>query len=187
MVGLIVLVVVLLYVSIALFTTIKVKGWKKKTIALVIFILIPAADVIVGNIYFKYVCSKYSGNYVYKRVGVGDEYYLQVDEEDASRWIFKLDFLIKDNGERINREKFRKDYLFKRERFDHYFESLHISKYKRSIVKKDTNETLSEIIKFSYGGGWVENIYKVTGSGRGCPRSISLTKLAEKTFYIESE
>lgn len=189
MVGLIVLVVIITYISIALFLIYKVKGIKKKSIVLLIFVLIPTADVIVGNIYFKYACSQHSGTFVYKTVGIGDEYYLQPDEEDTSRWIFKLDFLTKGNGQKINREKFRNDYLFKRGRGtpENYFETLHVYKYKRSIVKKDTNEVLSEIIKFGYGGGWVENIYKVTGSGGGCPRSLSLTKLAQKTFFIETE
>jgi len=188
MVGLIVLVVCITYISIALFTTIKVKGWKKKTIALAVFILIPTADVIVGNIYFKYVCSQYSGVFIYKEVGIGDEYYLQLDEEDTSRWIIKLDFLTKKNGQKINREKFSQRYLFEFNTPETYSKKLNISKRVKPIIDRNINETLSEIIKFSYGGGWVENIYKVTGSGRACPKGRpGVLMLAKKTFYIETE
>jgi len=192
MVGLIVLVVIALYFILALsaviIVAVKVKGWKWPIFTLLVFILIPTADVIVGNIYFKSVCNKHSGTFVYKRVGIGDEYYLQPDEEDISRWITKLDFLTKDNGQKINREKFSQRYLFEFNMPETYSKKLNISKRVKPIIDRNTNETLSEIIKFSYGGGWVENIYKVTGSGRSCPKGKpSLLMLAQKTFYIETE
>ncbi len=52
MVGLIVLVVFVLYVSIAFFAIVMVKGNKNKLIALLVFILIPTADIVIGRIYF---------------------------------------------------------------------------------------------------------------------------------------
>jgi len=188
MVGLTVLVVITLYFILALSTVIlvavKCKGWKWQIITLLVFILIPTADVIVGNIYFKYVCNQHSGVFVHKKVGIGDEYYLQPGEEDSSRWIFKLDFLTKENGQKVDRDKFRQDYDFIIGKAETYSKYLHIYRQELTIIDKNLNEVLSKYIKFSYGGGWVENIYKVTGSGRGCPSGIlNSDLLGNKTLY----
>lgn len=189
MVGLIVLVVIITYFSIALFCIYKVKSVKNKFIVSLVFILIPTADVIVGNIYFRYLCHTQSGQFIYKTIKVSDEYYLKLGEEDTSAWIFKLDFLTKDNGQKINRDKFSHRYLFEflRSRSS-YSKFFHIFKRKDEIIDRASEKILSETIHFGYGGGWVENIYKMTGSGRVCPKDRpGLLNLAEKTFYIENE
>jgi len=160
-VGLTVVVVVVLYVSIALFAIVMVKGWKKKTIVLVIFILIPTADVIAGRIYFKYLCNTRSGQFMYKTVEVEEEYLYQPGELMKH----KLDetgnqFAIAEGGE-INREKLRQRYDFrfiKRDR--NYSKYLPIEKLRSYIEDSEKKELLSEAISYTYNGGWVERLYQ---------------------------
>ena len=184
MVGLIALIIFIIYIGIALFFIYKVKGIKKKAFVSLIFILIPTADVIVGSIYFKYICSKYSGAFVYRRVGIGDEYYLQPGEEDNSRWTIKLDFLTKKNGQKINRKKFKQHYVFIIGSSETYSKLFHIYKRELIVLNKRINEILSKYILYSYGGGWVENIYKMGGTSKRCPtRLLDSDLLGNKTFY----
>ncbi|MCH8079705.1 MAG: hypothetical protein IIA06_08005 [Proteobacteria bacterium] len=187
MVGLIVLVVCIIYISIALFSIYKVKGIKKKSIVLLVFILIPTADVIVGKIYFRYLCNTQSGQFVYKAVELEDEYYFEAGEVDVTKHGRYPNIYAIAKGGEVNIVKARVD-------FDMPFSAIttnqsdlfHITKWAYYIKQKDTGELLSESIAFLYKGGWVENIYNV-GGGRRCPDwgNGSLTSLMQATFTIK--
>ena len=159
MVGLTVVVVVVLYVSIALFAIVMVKGWEKKTIVLVIFILIPTADVIAGRIYFKYLCNTRSGQFIYTTVEIGEEYLYQPGEMMKH----KLDeagnqYAIAEGGE-TNREKLRERYDLPFSKKESYSRIFHIEKRERIIKDQIKTDILSKSISFLYGGGWVINLY----------------------------
>jgi hypothetical protein len=192
MIGIYILFIGVAYFLFALFITFWLASRPKKimhqiTIFIVLvlfFVLIPTADNIVGNIYFKSVCNKYSGIIVYKKVSLGDEYYLKSNESDTSKWIFNLNFLTKDGGQKIDREKFRKEYAFKIGMQKKYSKLFTLYKKVDEIEDKKNGEILSKKVSFSYGGGWVENIYKIGGTSKKCPEEKQdIIALAEKTFY----
>lgn len=195
MIGLYILVVGGIYFLLAVFVTFWLASRPKKTIHQVIvyifvasvFVLIPTADVIVGKIYFRYLCNTQSGQFVYKTVEVGDEYFLKSGELDKSK--FGKDpsgYAIAEGGE-FNIENIRA-------KFDMPFSAIttsqsdlfHITKWTYFIKRKNNSELLSESISFLYKGGWVENIYNM-GAGRRCPDwgNGSLTSLMQATFRIK--
>lgn len=187
MVGLIALVVFGIYIGIALFCIKKVKGKKQKIFVSLIFILIPTADVIAGQIYFSYLCNTEAGQFVYKTVEVGDDYFLKTGEIDESRrGVYPDTYAIAKGGE-INIRKIR-------EKFDmpigaeksHLSDLFHITQWKYYIKIKNTDELLSESIAFNYKGGWVENIYNMS-SGKLCPsRGLFNSKsLMQATFKLK--
>jgi hypothetical protein len=161
MVGLIILTVLFVYAAITLITVIKVEGTKKKVIALLIFILIPTADVIVGNIYFSYLCHTQSGQFIYKKVELEDEYFLKSGDIDKSKHGNNpVGYAIAKGGE-INKEMLRERYDFPFNKKETLSKILHIYKRERIIIDKTNNNILSKSISFIYGGGWVVNIYPV--------------------------
>lgn len=194
MVGLIVLVIIITYFSIALFFIYKVKGLKKKVFVSLIFILIPTADDIVGHVYFSYLCNTQAGQFVYKRVEVGDEYLLRPGEIDKSRRGESPDgFAIAKGGE-INKEKLRERYDFPFSKKETFSKIFHIYKRERIISDKINNNILSKSTSFLYGGGWVVNIYPVGIPPCYCKETHMPTskanihaRLFDKTFIINSK
>lgn len=161
MVGLIIVVVLLSYIGIASICLYLIKGIRKKLVALVIFLLIPTADVIVGRVYFSYLCGTQSGQFIHKTVEVGEEYlYLpgemmrhKLDETGQRLAIAK--------GGEINQEKLRERYDFPFAKRESYSNIFHIYKRERIITDKTNNEILSKSVSFLYVGGWVFHIYPV--------------------------
>lgn len=159
MVGLIIIVVVLLYLTIASAVITKVEGRRKKLIAFAVFLLIPLADMIVGQLYFRYLCSTYSGQFVYKTVELSDEYILKPGEIDKyGRGSAPGGYATAKGGE-INRVKLRDRYdlsLFER---DTYSRLLNITRIRSGIRDKTSGRLLSEAVSFNHRWGWIFNIY----------------------------
>lgn len=171
MVGLIALVVIGLYIVVAYFCIRKAKGRKGKAIVASIFILLPAADVIAGRIYFTYLCNTQSGQFIYKTVELEDDYFLKKGEIDKSRFgDHQSGYTVAKGGE-INKIKLSELYDFK-DVYKVYSKTFHIFKREKIIKNKKSNEILSKFISFRYRGGWVENIYNMS-SGIACPSNKS--------------
>ena len=174
MIGLLMLVAFLIYVSITVTITRwiiripkrRVHKWIVALISLSVFALIPTWDVILGRVYFKYLCETEGGIHVYKTVELGPEYFM----EDASpnyfsstspNYFFKehyLDEFVLDNR-----------YIGKSEWDREYSEQFHIAMDSDVILDKTTNEVMGQHISFVYFGGWLVNSTGLLVRGKRCP------------------
>jgi len=155
---LLLLLIPIAYVGIAAVLYFIAKTWKGKTFVILLFVLIPVADVIVGRIYFHQLCTKQAGQEIYRVVELGDEYYLKPGEADTSTWAVNMAPFTRSDGAKINKEKFRLDFDVPFSTVDrNYVKGLYISKYERVIKDKRSNEVLSQSVSLGHNGGWVKN------------------------------
>ena len=189
MVGLIIVVVFLSYIGIASLLLYLLKGVRKKLVALVIFLLIPTADVMVGRVYFAYLCNTQSGQFIYKTVAVGEEdLYKPGEINKYQRGDGPGGYAFAKGGE-INQERLRERYDFPFGKTMPISSLFHIYKHTRTITDKASQETLGKSVSFLYGGGWVFNIYPLGEPGYCEENQMPSSKqniharLFDKTFY----
>lgn len=155
---LVLLLIPIVYIGIAAVFYFIAKTWKGKTLVVLVFVLIPVGDVIVGRTYYHYLCAKYAGQEIYRVVELGDEYYLKSGEPDTSTSAINMAPFTRSDGAKINKEKFRLDFDVPFSRVNrNYVKGLYISKYERVIRDKRSNEVLSRSISLGHNGGWVKH------------------------------
>lgn len=192
MVGLFILIGLAVYIGLAYFCVTKTKSKRGKIIVTLVFILVPTADVIVGRLYFAYLCHTQAGQFIYKTIEVGDDYIYKPGEMMKHKLDETGEKLAIAEGGEINRKELRKRYDFSLSKKEGYSKIFHIAKRQRVIEDKESEEVLSKSISFLYYGGWVENLYPY-GNPRYCSKNhkpISKqnihARLFDETFLSES-
>lgn len=143
MIALMVFAALLIYLAIAWLVVKRLKTRKAKWIAIVIFVLIPTWDQIIGRVYFYSLCATESGVEVHKTVELPMEYFDKQGRPD-----FKF---VKKDGVRLELAG----------RYVDHGETHSVSKLFRlerdiRFVKDfTTGELLGTQMSFRYFGGWL--------------------------------
>lgn len=162
MFGLIILVPII-YIAIAWVIVKRLHTKKAKIIALVIFIIIPTWDEIIGRIYFKNLCETEAGVKIFKTVELGKEFFLrsgEIDMNTAGRLPAK--------GGEVNTLRIETRFPVIR-RSTEVSQIFKINKYEVSITEKATNNVLARHTNFSYFGGWLARHSTPHVTGIRCP------------------
>lgn len=137
----------------------KIKTWTQ-ILTVLVFALIPTWDIILGRLYFNYLCETESGIKIYKQMELPAEYW---DENGESNFITSrgdLDQSLLDN---------RFDKELERESVSDIARLLNIRKYRRMISRAQSNEMLGAYVRFVYFGGWLVNSTGIHVTGTSCP------------------
>ncbi len=172
MLGLIILSVIVCYVLFAHFMIKRLSSKRVKYIALAIFILIPTWDVIIGRIYFNWLCMSEGGISVYKTVELGKEYW---NKEGNPIFFTEKGDLIEESlpGFKVDAES-----------DTHYSHILRIHKRSLKVIERSSGRLLGERIRFAYFGGWLKNNMGIHVSAKSCPPydEVSMNKLINEIF-----
>ncbi len=173
----------------------KKQKWIAATIVIVISILIPTWDIPIGRINYHNLCKNEAGQFIYKQVELGEEYYLKEGERDLRYTHDNHPYAFAKGGE-LNLERVKQDYVINRNYYRDYSKWGHIRKRVTTITSLLKGEIFGQAVSFHYGSGWVlKKIFNV-GSGRiSCPsdafaiesRPYSIhSNLPDKTFIKSS-
>ena len=165
--GLAILVLIGLYIGVAVWVVRRQKSTRNKIIALVIALLIPSADAIIGRIYLQHLCDTEGGLKVYRvvegvdgfmdtRFSDGDDYWIRKHGYQFTEYApidGKVVRLSNKNGqvvretavEPISKYQFRSSYL-----------SGVIGKLEDVTETSDGKERLATYKTFVFQGGWAE-------------------------------
>ena len=191
MIALTVLAALIAYVVFALFYVSKKKGWKSKAIWLLVFALIPTWDSLIGKVYFSYLCSSQSGIFVYEKVKLGDDFYISPELNSKKVYGINLDFLTKENGLEVNKDKFFERYIKSKVGTDIENKGFGVSRFKTDFVDAKTSRILGEAISFSrQEGGWIFRNLGLKTSTENCDfdkngNLIGNINLVKRIFYDE--
>ena len=155
--GLFVLLGFIAYVALAIFIVSaigKYSGSKiAKYVAIVVFVLIPAWDIIPGQLYFQHLCETEAGVKVFKTVELDRSYFKPDGKPDDQKLAERYPHVAK---------------------FDRNFSTIfHIAKTESTIQDKQTKEILGTAANFSYRGGWLTAFVLVDATGASCPANPS--------------
>lgn len=162
--GLIVLIVFAVYTLLSIGLAIgaqylgKRKGWKWCrwwTVGLVMF-LIPTWDVPIGWLYFKHLCNTEAGMFVYKKIELPAEYFLEKGERDESYVIWSP--YAYSEGNTINFNKVKNIYNINTVIDHDGFWNGRIKKKTTTIKEKKADNLLSEAISLYFIGGWAAKV-----------------------------
>lgn len=120
-----------------------------KYIAIAVFVLIPAWDIIPGQLYFKHLCETEAGVKVIKTVEVDQSYFKSDGNPDEKKLAERY----------AQPDKFDRNFL----------PIFHIAKSESSIQDKQTSEVLGTATDFSYFGGWLTTFVLADTAGTSCP------------------
>lgn len=168
MIGLYIIFVGVVYVLLGLFIAnrlvrLAIKPFHKTLIALavvLIFVLIPIWDIILGQLYFKYLCETEGGIKIYKQVILLEKYW---DERSNPAFITSVG---KFDPEPLNNQY---KFINIHQAPDSVAEFLNIEQTVKSIIKTESDEILGQYILFYYFGGWLPNSTGLHGSADVCP------------------
>jgi hypothetical protein len=156
MIGLFILGVLILYLVFAVWIVKRQKTKRARWITIVILVLIPTWDEIVGRAYFSYLCATEAGMKIYSSVQLPQEFWT---EGGQLRFVDR-EALIRNLGYRFE---------FSVEFDEHYSPISRIKRHAHTIIDKKANEMLGRYVRFIYFGGWVINHTGMHVSGNGCP------------------
>lgn len=144
MIALMILSAAAVYLIIGSFIVKRISNKWGKGIAIVILILIPTGDAIVGHLYLNYLCSTEAGVKVYQTVELPAEYW---DEKGRPNFFntygnLERDFWVSKLDEPAGDVK----------RYSTFFA---IDKDTSLVKEKSSQKMLAEIITFRYWGGWL--------------------------------
>lgn len=131
--------------------------WAIRIIVTVVFVLIPAGDSIIGNIYFNHLCATEAGVKVYQTIELSAEYWDENGKPtffnkygnlDRKIWVDKID----ESGGNVER----------------YSSILAIDKDVTIVKEKVSKEVLAEITTFRYWGGWVNRNVGAHNTAASC-------------------
>lgn len=143
----------------------KKRAW---LIGIIVIILVPTWDVILGRVYYHSLCAVQGGAKVYKQVELPAEYW-----EEVGGTTFLDDFIAR-NKDRVTLEideEFHKNFKFESKTIKlrpHFF---NIKKKLRSVTENQSEEVLGTYTTYFYSGGWLVNSTAIGGpGGTHCPR-----------------
>lgn len=138
-------------------------GKKKWTVFLslvFIFYLFVGWDVILGRVYFNYLCNKDGGVHIYETVDLGSEYW----NEDGSPKFYT------DRGA-FDESVLEGKYQFVRVRDSSFTTIFNIRRDVHKVIESLNKKILGERVAYQYWGGWVMNTWQPFLSGSlGCHR-----------------
>lgn len=172
MIAVILFAVAVVYLVIAWQVIKRLKSKKAKWIALIVFVLIPTWDEIIGRVYFQYLCSTEGGITVHKTVALPTEYW-----DGRGRPIF-----ITANGF-VDKERLSMFATFTRRHQDEQ-NSLYRIRKTTDLISDGNGQIAGEYSYFIHFGGWFINSIGIHVSGSDCPRieDASLVKLVQVIF-----
>lgn len=147
------------------------KKWKWISGLLVVLtsVLFPIWDIPIGKINFNNLCETQAGQFIYKQVKLGEEYFLKPGERDSSYQHITHPLAYAKGGE-LNLEKIKQDYVIDTTFDRKYSRWGHIYKRETTITSKQNNEVLSSAISFYYRSGWLISSLMFDRAGRDvCP------------------
>lgn len=136
------------------------KGSRKALVAslvVLIFILIPTWDVLLGRWYFRHLCETEAGIKVYRQVELPAEYW---DAEGRPRFI-------KENGD-VDKEML-KDWLDFDLRQRQLSDTFRIQALDFIVIDKSSQKPIGQYTSLGYFGGWFVNSTGLHVSGTSCP------------------
>lgn len=169
--GLAVVLLLVSYLAVVVWLVGKVKGTLAKVIVLVLAVLLPTVDAIVGRVYLKHLCDTEGGLRVSRPV-VGSEGF-QDREGRLDYWIKERGFRFVETGPRPNGmvDRFeRRDHEIVLARdvspISEYRLKLRLNARRGYSVTADehvveaiaTQEVVGRYTDFSFSGGWVEQL-----------------------------
>lgn len=187
---LLLLLIPIVYVGIAAVLYFVAKTWKGKTFVVLLFVLIPVADVIVGRIYFHQLCTKQAGQEIYRVVELEDKYLLKPGEFDKSMLNEKGDGYAIAKGGEIDKTKLEQRYQISLAKYDRNFSRVfHITRVSSSIRDRTTKEVYSTATTFLHYGGWVINNTGLHVSPRHCAnvKRTAHSELLQRTLSSRAE
>ncbi|MEO5631191.1 MAG: hypothetical protein ABIQ24_07180 [Nitrospiraceae bacterium] len=151
--GLFVLLGFIAYVLVATFivSAIGKYGGSKiaKYVTIAVFVLIPAWDIIPGQLYFQHLCETEAGVKVIKTMKMDQSYFKSDGKPDEKKLAERYAHVTK---------------------FDRNFSAIfHIAKTESTIQDKQTKEILGTAANFSHRGGWLTTLVLVDAAGTSCP------------------
>lgn len=160
----------------------KRRGW---LIGIIVIILIPTWDVILGRAYYHSLCATQSGAKVYKKVELPAEYW---DEDGHSTF---LDDFIAGNKDRVTLEideEFHKNYEFKSKMIKLHPHFFYIKKKQRSVIEYVSEETLGIYTTYFYSGGWLANFTSgiLSVGGAYCPKEHGIYGHFLREIFVPS-
>lgn len=165
MIGLSVLLAVFVYFWLARFVVRRVGNRAAKYAVIVVFILIPTWDIILGKLYLSHLCSTEAGAKVYRTVELPAEYwdekgrpkfYVNQYEHNKLRYIFQ-------NKKMVDAPEFQYTWVTKP-----YSEFFHIEKDVLQIVDREKRIVIGEYFLFRYWGGWIARNFSPHNSAISC-------------------
>ena len=179
----------------------KIRWMKGRWVWLIMF-LIPAWDMPIGSINFKRYCnSDEAGITVYRRVGLGDEFYLEKGTE-----IGRARFYADDEGGVTQRRNLASgdELIIKKVKVKFNVAALmhkkditrwgYVDKFE-TVVRQD-DEILGRAVSFRGGGGWFNDFVGSAGVGIvgfDCPKDaiggygLHSLKIYDQIFYRKSD
>jgi len=136
-------------------------------IFLLVFLL-PFADEIVGQMYFRYLCYVEGGPKIYKTVVVGKEYFLlpgEINTNTAGR--------LQARGGELDMDKLEEKYSFttNSKKISRFFR---IERDVKIIKDTQSDEILGSDTRFIYFGGWLINAASPRVGGKSCPTNYNV-------------
>ena len=157
--------------------------WKWLTGLMVILtsILIPTWDIPIGRINFNRLCETQAGQFIYKEVPLGDEYFLKAGERNTRYSNPRAEFYYAKGGE-LNLEKVKESYSIDTRNMRNYSRWGNVFKRVTTITSLYDHVTLSRAISFHYGGGWL--VHSIAGgTSKVCPQEGKLSRTRPYTIH----
>lgn len=155
--------------------------WISGILVLLISILIPTWDIPIGRINFNRLCETQAGQFIYKKVPLGEEYFLELGERNTRYSNPRAENYYAKGGE-LNLEKVRQNYSIDTSNVRNYSRWGNIFKRITTITSKSDNTILSRAISFHYGGGWL--VHSIAGgTSKVCPDSAKLSRDRSGTIH----
>ncbi|MEX2517365.1 MAG: hypothetical protein WD572_10755 [Gammaproteobacteria bacterium] len=153
----------------------KLKTWTQ-ILTVLVFVLIPTWDVLLGRLYFNYLCETEGDIKIHNQAELPTEHW----EDGVPR--DRLERLPGRGFEILIGEKF----IIESHTIKNYGEPFRIDKEHKVLNNRVTDEVLSEFIYFIYWGGWLINASGLHRSGVSCPSYRLISKLYSETFIKEN-
>ena len=184
MIALTILVVLVVYLLIAVLVTWAIAKrqksgkaiWLAGFFSVVVFVLIPTWDSLLGSIYLQYLCAKEGGAKIYKTMNVGPEFILKpgdIDYNTAGRLPAK--------GGELNMKKLAERFSFKTksEQVSSFFR---IEKHIYVIKDTVTGDVMGTSVSFLHFGGWLLNNFAPHVTANRCPRGVDYDQFHRNIF-----
>jgi len=143
--------------------------WIAATLIMLTSILIPTWDIPIGRINFNHLCKTQAGQFIYKKISLGDEYFLKAGERDLRYQYDGHPFAYAKGGE-LKLERVKREYIINTTFDRDYSRWGHIFMRETTISSIQDKKILSRAVSFYYRGGWlVAPLYDNRAGQNVCP------------------
>lgn len=166
-------VIITIVVLVIVVKVIPSKKWKwiSGIVVVLASVLIPTWDIPIGRINFNHLCETQAGQFIYKQIPLGEEYFLKPGERDL-RYQHDSHPSAYAKGGELNMGKIKQEYMINTKLDRDYSRWGHIYKWETIISTVQSNEILSRAVSFHYRGGWLGSRLMFGRAGREvCPEN----------------